>query len=146
MENRNLYRGKSLLNGEWLQGHIIMLSPTHMAISNSFGKTMYGRFVEPNQHFMGSITVNGCVEVDPATVGQCTGLKGKNGTLIFADDIFKVVFGSVRWIAVVEWEKEGRFLGFTIEPERRIIYINREPLVEIIGNIHDNPELLKGHE
>ena len=78
--------------------------------------------------------------IDPATIGQCTGLRDKNGTLIFEGDIFK----TADIIAVVEWEKEGRFLGFTINGERKIVYINRVPLVEIVGNIHDNPELLEG--
>lgn len=71
------------------------------------------------------------------TVGQYTGLIDKNGTKIFEGDILK---SSLGWIYSVEWEKEGRFLGFT--KDRRIIYVNREPKAEIIGNIYDNPELL----
>lgn len=73
------------------------------------------------------------------TVGQYTGLTDMNDKMIFEGDILRTVDGTV---FVVEWEKEGRFLGFTIGKERRIVYINREPKAEIIGNIYDNPELL----
>lgn len=73
-------------------------------------------------------------------VMQYTGLKDKNGIEIYEGDIFKSIIGVN---ATVEWEKEGRFLGFTIDGKRRITYINREPLVEVIGNIYENPELLE---
>ena len=33
--------------------------------------------------------------------------------------------------------------GFIVDRERKIMYVAKEPPVEIIGNIHDNPELLK---
>ena len=73
------------------------------------------------------------------TLGQYTGLTDKNDKMIFEGDILRTANGVV---FVVEWEKEGRFLGFTIGKDRRIVYINREPKAEIIGNIYDNPELL----
>lgn len=71
---------------------------------------------------------------------QYTGLNDKNGKQIYEGDVFRTCQGIV---AVVEWEKEGRFLGFTLGGEKKIMYINREPAVEIIGNIHSNPELLE---
>lgn len=72
------------------------------------------------------------------TVGQYTGLTDKNGIKIFEGDILKDSLGC---IYVVEWEEEGRFLGFT--KDRRIMYVNRVPKSEIIGNIFDNPELME---
>ena len=73
------------------------------------------------------------------TLGQYTGLTDKNDKMIFEGDILRTANGI---IFVVEWEKNGRFLGFTIEKKRRIVYVSREPKAEIIGNIYDNPELL----
>lgn len=40
-------------------------------------------------------------------------------------------------------DDNGRFIGYTIEKKRRIIYVEREPKSIIIGNKHDNPELLE---
>ena len=81
------------------------------------------------------------IVTDKHEVMQCTGLRDSNGTEIYEGDIF--VNRGLR-TAVVEWEREGRFLGLTIGGERRLMYINREPKVEVIGNIYSNPELIKG--
>ena len=80
-------------------------------------------------------------DIGPFEIMQFTGLYDKNGKEIYEGDIF-VTRGFKT--AVVEWEKEGRFLGFTIGGERRIMYIKREPKVEVIGNLYENPELLVG--
>lgn len=78
-------------------------------------------------------------EVISETIGQFIGLTDKNGKEIFDGDIFTDSLGNK---AIVEWDEiNARYLGFSIE-NRAIMYIGREPKVTVIGNIHDNPELL----
>lgn len=83
---------------------------------------------------------------------QCTGLKDKNGKLIYEGDIlkFKVLadfeaFGTnkkyVEIIAPVIYE----YGGFFIEQSENSIFLGQLPMseIEVIGNIYENPELLE---
>lgn len=80
-----------------------------------------------------------CYEVAPATVGQFTGLTDKNGVNIFEGDIIKDV--DTGKVFSVEWHVPA----FIRVDSRRYFYWDLDLLVEsfeVIGNIHDNPELL----
>ena len=85
------------------------------------------------------------------TVGMFIGTKDIEDKHIFEGDICEDSLG-VRF--TVKWDAENnRFIGrtiagfnkhgFPVEAEK-ICYISREPKVKVIGNIYDNPELLKG--
>lgn len=74
------------------------------------------------------------------TVGEYTGLTDKNGVEIFEHDICKDSLGT---LFVVEWDSaNARFIGRTVGSERRIVYVGKEPRVEVVGNIFDDLELI----
>lgn len=100
---------------------------------------------------------NGSFLVIPETVGQYTGLKDKNGTKIFEGDIIQhhfeigvVRFGSYetpyREWSVIMQDIFSKHIGFyidwiTLDYRKDIEFWKNK--IKIIGNIHDNPELLK---
>ena len=80
------------------------------------------------------------MDVLPETVGQFTGLTDKNGKEIFEGDIYNM--GDKNILYVVVWRDcglIGKQLGST--SYAGVEYWKEK--IEIIGNIHDNPELLK---
>lgn len=82
---------------------------------------------------------------DLSSVGQYTGLKDKEGKRIFEGDI--VIIGEKLKTKVVYYDGAFRMQSeFSPTPTDTtdMGYMMREFSVRIIGNIHDNPELLKG--
>ena len=123
MDREILYRGKRIDTGEWVEGYYAILptdegEPEHVIIETfDEGDVLY--------HFP---------PVDPATRSQYTGLKDRNGKRIFEGDIVDVACsGDETWRCVVSDIRNipAEMCGSHVKS------------MEVIGNIHDNPELLK---
>lgn len=92
--------------------------------------------------------------ISPDTIGQFTGLFDKNGREIYEGDIINI-HDSHETCGIVEYrinaaafvlcrdKVKNRHKGDGIDYQ---LYAGRQKRYEIIGNIHDNPELLKGGE
>ena len=123
MKREILYRGKQNNTGEWFYG-------------NLFDKDINGR-----THI--TTTNRGCLNIDPETVGQFTGMTDKNELKIFEGDIVKEQYKSHEIIYNVFWDED--YFAFRVKSKDYSYYLDE--LVpsnsEVIGNIYDNKELLK---
>lgn len=92
------------------------------------------------------------IEVIPESVSEFTGITDKNGNKIFEGDIVKVesqLFGSPFWVGKVGkvvYEECSYFIEPKNPMESEYLFADECADFEIIGNIHDNPELLKEGE
>lgn len=136
-----LFRGKRIDNGEWQQGHNIIL--TEQGKGRAFIVPM-GEYIEDCQTKTGELILRmPQIEIVSETVGQYTGLTDKNGTKIFEGDIcqHRSYYSDNIVISVVTYT-DGQFLALVDENSG----FNLSDKLEVIGNIHDNSELLKGGE
>jgi uncharacterized phage protein (TIGR01671 family) len=134
-----LFRGKRLDNGEWAEGAYLNDRDGAFYICPAASDITYGD--------NGNRRRIGCwYKVDPATVGQFTGLEDKNGKKIFEGDIWDCsgCIGVIKWVDEV-CSFEANYVMHGIEYANAVSDY-RAAKVEVIGNIHDNPELLGGDE
>ena len=128
--------------GNWVYGflkkQLVSREPDVFAIQSVKGVYGYKEYNDPYVDGFMPIYEN---VVDPATIGQCTGLRDKNGTLIFEGDILTLCeTNPVKIIVSIESTK----IGFSVvhrELTRNKLYSFCDKC-EIIGNIQDTPELL----
>lgn len=84
-------------------------------------------------------------EVIPETVGQYIGLEDKNHKRIFENDI--VMFRDYTEPAVVKWDKEeARYYMVFSDCMIDFYPVCSMKEIEVVGNIHDNPNLLGGDQ
>ena len=118
-----LFRGKQIDTGAWVEGAFCMKD------CDSFFGVLVDRpsiikYEEPHSGYW--------FRVDPETVGQFTGVTDKNGKRIFEGDILEFRRGRSH---IVKFADGGFIFEGTAIPVR---YADK---FEVIGNIHDNPEL-----
>lgn len=136
MNNRYIFRGKRKDNSEWVYGNLIQ--------RKIWSSELYVIRVEDN-----GFDNYEEYEVVPETVGQCTGLKDKNGKWIFEGDIIRTKeYGRVIAHSNVNDYDIFRITYvpavFRLENIRRAFnLVGNSADYEAIGNIHDNPELLE---
>lgn len=83
--------------------------------------------------------------VNPKTVGQYTGLKDKNGAKIFEGDIVERFWFGEMCIYQIDYDNGlASFIGRAGMKYTTFDYDSAE--FEVVGNIHDNPELLRGND
>ena len=127
MTREILFRGKRTDNGEWVEGFYSCVLDTHYIITGRFDSLTNG------------IINSEAYKVDPSTVGQFTGLTDRNGVKIFEGDIVR--YGQR---GKVEYNSGSaqftlNFTNSTYEGFDKIPFCD----CEVLGNIHDNPELLE---
>lgn len=127
MEDRYLFKSKRIDNGEWVQGYL------------------YG--IWEKRYILWGMTndIPNMIEVDPSTICQCTGLRDKNGKLIWENDIVNCL--TEECCGYIGWNESeaGFYFNVLLEDvrfEEEHIYDYQDG-IEVIGNIFDNPELLE---
>lgn len=127
------FRGKRIDNGEWVHGYYL-----------------FNPFFNRAEIFSFDNERSYVYEVDPAAVGQYTGLKDKNGKEIYEGDILYCIsrFDKANMVVIFE---DGEFRMVLCEKYKTYetgggFYAIRCFEKEVIGNIYDNPELLREGE
>ena len=145
--NKNRQRGKRLDGCGWIYGSLLQNEDMSVIVVEFEESAYCGIGDCPYTH--GVIGF----EVDPETVGQYTGLKDKNGKKIYEGDIVELTntYKGMNTKSIVEidfidftfagkWAEEYSPSGYMYNPLGSYNF----PIVtiEVIGNIHDNPELI----
>lgn len=125
-----LFRAKRIDNGEWVEGNYVKAELIHE---------------DGYEHYIIETMRRGkTYEIDPETLCQYTGLKDMNGKRIWENDIVRIENSMDEGIGNIEfyggmWYVDG-------EPSNSLYDIVEydDGELEVIGNIFDTPELLKG--
>lgn len=146
MEDRYLCKAKTTpkekgeFNNVWVTGNLIVSNGKYYIhpVNNVVNvKNEIGRIIVMH-------------EVIPDTICQCTGLKDKNGKLIWENDIFRDRHGN---FYKAFWQNNYyQFSWICVKSEifqvgiKWDLYVMRSFEIEVVGNIFDNPELLESEE
>lgn len=128
-----LFRGKRIDNGKWVYGF--------------YSRSELGHHISPSAYC--GLATSTSYNVISKTVGQFTGVFDKNDNKIFEGDIVRYMFNDNDYLAIVEYCELSPSFLLRRTPERFGCDVEFDfskggmCRLEIVGNIHDNPELLK---
>lgn len=151
MENGYLFRGKRIDNGEWVEGNLIQSCDATdgwesiiIPVKNS------NMFTKHIGHGYGNLGFENWYRVNPSTICQCTGLKDRNGKLIWENDILvgylDDMYPENATYAQVIWDKNEFYTKEQDSDDISLMDEFDEKYFEVCGNIFDNPELLEARE
>lgn len=132
-----LFRGKRTDNGEWVEGYYYKAKycRTNGELCDYITVPHLDEYIIPSPKYV----------VDASTVGQCIGLKDRNGINIFEGDIVKRFWFGKMCIYQIDYDNGfASFIGRAGMIFKASFYYDSEEF-EVIGNIYDNPELLGGN-
>lgn len=145
-----LFRGKKKDSGEWVCGDLIQLheeAPYWYILPEGISSEMYED--EPYHFRQNDVMCSvALAKVVPETIGQFTGLTDKNGKKIFEGDIVKIHRKYLNagceedCLYEVIWHKSWYGWALRNLKPTQCCYLSNAVDSEIIGNIHDNKELL----
>lgn len=151
MERQIKFRAKHIKNGAWLYGDLLQSNEGSVYIG------VHGQYIDDGYHF--NDMYDETCYVDEDTIGQFTGLLDKNGKEIYEGDILGVP-GKDIFCRVVEYCCDGFYLVDNCQDRKFGDLLHREISLDgnysgmakvlryngydycVIGNIHDNPELI----
>lgn len=143
MEDRYLFKAKRISDGEWVQGYLF---------DDGFenGRIFIGGLVIEKYNGTAcddwNVTGIDFCEVDPSTICQCTGLKGKNGKLIWENDIVRDEYGN---FYKAFWQNDYYQFSFCAKTgvfpigAKWNLWSFKSSEIEVVGNIFDNKESLE---
>ncbi len=127
-----IFRGKNIDDsGKWEYGYYFKVWVCH------FGK-------RSDEHCLHDYETDNEPEVYPDTIGQYTGLTDKNGTKVFEGDVVRLDYDDMRRNLQVVFDCGECDFKATNGNNFQYLYDGKQ--TEVIGNIHDTPELLKSEE
>lgn len=142
MNNRYLYRAKRIDNGVWVEGILIHAKKDYYICENPYECMNEYSSLNGQSYGFGGFKL-----VDPSTICQCTGLKDKNGKLIWENDIMVAHlddrFPEDATYTRVVWNNNGFCTKEQGSEDISPLDKFDQEYFEVCGNLFDNPELLE---